>query len=404
MPPSCCVRLIAFLLQIASFAIGAAASGIMLVRWRRIGARGLERGWPLYGVFTATMLGGCCLGIVAWIANMQEVALLLNIYGAEAGAQGLSKDQLMVMIEGNNRWHAVSIVVYSVEFLFLCVTKLLALDRLLDFQAGIFVRATVVRRWGWIGSVTIRAVLLGSMVGVCGNVVAAYYVVKAADLASEAASAYRKNQTHAGNALFSLVEQNGQKSNQILAVQLFSEVSVLLLIVIVFTVVGIMCIRRVKTSLHSLPSFASSVDTAGRKLVRQIFSTVIVLFVTFLLRAVYSLMFALSSFLQNDGSNVTCRPCEASCYNVYTLMQYWLLLTPELKLVVVLISSPLALLVALWGMTSDHILAMMRTKGALGERHTSTASPAVSAAASLRLRLAVDDLTDDETSITELKA
>jgi branched-chain amino acid transport system substrate-binding protein len=116
--------------------------------------------------------------------------LLLNIYGAEAGAQGLSKDQLMVMIEGNNRWHAVSIVVYSVEFLFMCVTKLLALDRLLDFQAGIFVRATVVRRWGWIGSVTIRAVLLGGMVGVCGNIVAAYYVVKAADLASEAALNY----------------------------------------------------------------------------------------------------------------------------------------------------------------------------------------------------------------------
>ena len=82
-------------------------------------------------------------------------------------------------------------------------------------------------------------------------------------------------------------------------------------------------------------------------------------------------------------------------------MQYWFLLTPELKLMVVLISSPLALLVTLWGMTSDHILQMMRTKRAPVE--TSPAS-LMSAPASLRERLAIDDLNDDETCNTEMKA
>ena len=312
-----CARLTTVVVQIAAFVIATAASGTMLARWLCIGARGVERGWPLYGVFTGTMLCGCCAGIVAWVANLQEVALLLKIYDDEGTGRRPDRVELMLMIEGNNRWHGVSILFYAVEFLFLCATKLLALNRLLDFQSGIFLRNTVVRRWVWSGSVLMGAVALGNMVGVCSNIAAAYYVVKAADFAREAASCFGNNNTQQGDALFSLVEQNGQKSNKILSVQLFSESAVLLLILAFFTVVGIMCVRRVETSLRSLPSSARAVDAAGRRLARQIIGTVVVLFITFLLRAVFSVMFAVSSFLQNDGSNIACRPCQASCYNVY---------------------------------------------------------------------------------------
>jgi hypothetical protein len=37
------------------------------------------------------------------------------------------------------------------------------------------------------------------------------------------------------------------------------------------------------------------------------------------------------------------------------------LLTPEFQLIVVLISSPLALIVALWGMTNERTLQYMRS-------------------------------------------
>ena len=87
-------------------------------------------------------------------------------------------------------------------------------------------------------------------------------------------------------------------------------------------------------------------------------------FVTFLLRAVYSTMFALANELQNGGNAVNCpssNPCDASCYNVYRLMQTWLGYTPEFQLMVVLISSPLTLLVALWGMTTDRTLQLMKS-------------------------------------------
>ena len=96
----------------------------------------------------------------------------------------------------------------------------------------------------------------------------------------------------------------------------------------------------------------------------RIVGTAAFVFVTFLLRAVYSTMFALANELQNDGNFVNCpsgNQCDASCYNVYRLMQLWLGYTPEFQLTVVLISSPLALLVALWGMTSDRTLQLMQS-------------------------------------------
>jgi hypothetical protein len=96
---------------------------------------------------------------------------------------------------------------------------------------------------------------------------------------------------------------------------------------------------------------------AGRRMRLRIVGTAAFVFVTFLLRAVYSTMFALGNELQNDGNRVNCPSaplCDASCFNSYFLMRTWILYTPEFQLMVVLISSPLAMIVALWGMTNAH--------------------------------------------------
>ena len=83
-------------------------------------------------------------------------------------------------------------------------------------------------------------------------------------------------------------------------------------------------------------------------------------FATFLLRAVFSTMNALSNALQNFGTGCP-TSCDIPCNNVWALIQIWLQLTPEFQLSVVLISSPLALLVALWGMTGERTLQLMRS-------------------------------------------
>ena len=52
--------------------------------------------------------------------------------------------------------------------------------------------------------------------------------------------------------------------------------------------------------------------------------------------------------------------CDASCNNVFTHMFLWMVHTPEFIVTVVLLSSPLALLVALWGMTTRLALHLMK--------------------------------------------
>jgi hypothetical protein len=53
--------------------------------------------------------------------------------------------------------------------------------------------------------------------------------------------------------------------------------------------------------------------------------------------------------------------CDSSCYNVYTHISQWMFYTPEFQTMFVLVSSPLALLVALWGMTPKSTLQLMQT-------------------------------------------
>jgi hypothetical protein len=107
-------------------------------------------------------------------------------------------------------------------------------------------------------------------------------------------------------------------------------------------------------------AFAAS----GRQLRLQIVGTAAFVFVTFLLRAVFSTIYAIAFELENGADSVSCpspNPCDAPCVNMYRLMQLWFIYTPEFQLTVVLISSPLALLVALWGMTSERTLQRMQS-------------------------------------------
>ena len=102
------------------------------------------------------------------------------------------------------------------------------------------------------------------------------------------------------------------------------------------------------------------VEAAGRQLRRRIVGTAAVVFVTFLLRAVFSAMNAVSNALEIQV--LTCsNGCDPACTNLWSVIQVWLEFTPEFQLIVVLISSPLALLVALWGMTSERTLQHMRS-------------------------------------------
>jgi hypothetical protein len=74
-------------------------------------------------------------------------------------------------------------------------------------------------------------------------------------------------------------------------------------------------------------------------------------------------MFAVARQLQDGARRCpgVMSVCDASRNNVYTHMSQWMAYTPEFQVTIVLISSPLTLLVALWGMTSKLTLHTMES-------------------------------------------
>ena len=316
-----------------------------------------QRVWVLYGWFSGLMCVGSVFGAVTWAFWMQ--ALVANF---TAHTPGLSPAQAQSLAAQSQYWSAAFYVPYAIEFLCLSVAKLLVLHRMADF--GVPKGDGLSRRLAVGGRVVMATVVVGNVVGLCGYVAAAVLSKQAGDLANAAAAAFAANSTQASIAFVAQANQKNTVASDAASVQQFCEVAVLLLIIIAFAVVGAACARRLSSeqqhhdTLVLYAADAAAAAPAWRQVRPQILGTAAFVFVTFLLRAVFTTMNALSNALQTDV--YTCsNNCDPACNNVWFVIQFWLQFTPEFQLIVVLISSPLALLVALWGMTSERTLQHM---------------------------------------------
>ena len=346
-------------MQITAFCLSAAASGMMVWRWWRLDEESRSLVWPLYGWFASLMCVGSCFGAAAWVAYMQYLAAFYTA-GNAVETPVLADRWTMYALAYNML--VKFYVLYALEFFCLSVAKLVVLDRMKDFVSVLRADGAT-RRWTVGGRIVMAAVLTGNAVGLVGNIVAAVFFQDAANFYSSSAAAYAANKSHAGFHSLELAFEKVQLAQDAQGVQEFAEVAVLLLIILAFVVVGVASARRVNSVLNVLVTLRTeSNSAASRKLRRQILGTVAVVFVTFLLRAVFSTMHALADALQNAATTCqyTTGPCDTQCFNVFADIQIWLFYTPEFQLSVVLISSPLAMLVALWGMTSDRALQRMK--------------------------------------------
>jgi hypothetical protein len=271
----------------------------------------------------------------------------------------------------SSRWQASFGVAYAVEFLCLSVAQVLVLDRMSDFAiAAATSSAGDQSRWMLWGRVVVGLIVLGNAIGLAGNIAAAPYFVLSAESSASAHSVSQSLGLDFGRNLTTLAREQFDKAFTVSSVQFFCEVAVLLVIVCAFAVVGALCLRRITSifrsaglSLSNATNASSCNFAAGRRVRKQIVVTTVFVFVSFVLRCVQSFMQALSSGLSDTwrscpGNRVGL--CNAECYNMWTHMFRWLGRTPEFQLTVVLISSPLALLVALWGMTSETALKLLR--------------------------------------------
>jgi hypothetical protein len=329
----------------------------MLYLWWRMAGEERRRVWSLYGWFCGLMVCGSCFGAVTWTARMMNLEYFFISEDALSRGDRVQQTWLIVL---SHRWAAVFFVMYTIEFLCLSAARLMVLDRMSDFAAG--QDEGTRKRWAAGGRVVMAAVVLGNAVGLVANVVAAVHAQKAADAASTASALFAANSTQAALVSFSLYQSEVQLASSTSAVQLFCEVAVLLLIVAAFVVTGVSCARVVSSRLLAVDAASASAAT-GRELRWQMVVTTAVVFVAFVIRSVQSTINAVSRQLQNranpcpEGTSL----CDSTCFNVFTHIFWWIIFTPEFQVTVVLVSSPLTLLVALWGMTSRQTLQAMRS-------------------------------------------
>jgi hypothetical protein len=322
----------------------------------------------LYGWFTALMACGSCVCVVAWAARMMG---LVNAFKGNTSEDPVQLSSLFALAYS---WRAVFTVLYAIEFLCLSAAKLMVLDRMAVFAAP--QDEGLQKRWALAGRVVMAAVALGSCVGLAANAAAAVHYHKAAQAAGTSSAAYAADNTNDGDAFFLLSQQEVQLGGSILSVQSFCEVAVLLLIVAAFVAAGVLSARRVSLALRRVqkmravqtfnnPSQAESpvfadAATQGRTLRLRFVATTAFVFVAFVLRATFSTMYAVA-FQLRDAITETCPGICDKCHNSYYLFTQWMSYAPQFQLIIVLISSPLALLVALWGMTPSATLQLMQS-------------------------------------------
>lgn len=294
------------------------------------GGEGWQTVWRLYGWYSGLMMLGSIFGAFTWSAYMMY---LLRSFESSKISDPVSPDKVSLGASSLN-WRSAFTVTYAIELLCLSAAKLMVLDRLMDVGAS--------QRWLLRGRVVMLLVVSGNTAGLIGNIVASASFARAAQLHYQMSpDAIREAQSAASVA----------------SVQNFCEVAVLLLIVACFVVSGILCTRRIRSGLLQVDA-ASEAASAGRSIRLHVFGTSAFVFVSFLLRSVHAIMFAVAEHLQNFGADCVSSKgnfCD-SCHNVYMHMAIWMGCTPQFRLIVMLISSPVALLVAMWGMTSKSSL------------------------------------------------
>jgi hypothetical protein len=275
------------------------------------------------------------------------------------------------------RWLAVYAVTYPFTFCGVIIPQLMVLDRIACFSnlkdASASSENTIWNR------ALYALFLIGNVVGLCGNIASAVFVLQAANFYDVVVA--RNDSSARSAAIFHLSE--GAKASSI---HISFETCMVLIILVASSIAGYSSCRRIYATLSAVENEqldklsvmfnipqdpASSVVLkqkrerailSGQLLRRQIACTSVIIFISFLMRSVFMIMFAVGAGLQNSSDACVSGYVNrcSSCYNTYTHLLIWILYTPEFTFVLVLISQPISLIVSLWGMTSGNMLETMR--------------------------------------------
>ena len=229
---------------------------------------------------------------------------------------------------------AAELVAYGIQFAFVSIGKMLVLFRLLDFAAGIASlqrKDSLVRLLKIARALLLTVVCLCCFVGICSCIAAAALFGQLGALQIELANALENNSNYSTTEYANLASRMLGSASTSTGIAYICEVVVLPLIISAFVVTGVLCLRiRVRSEAKN-----SEDEILVEHIKKQVVVTVSVVFVTFLLRAVFS---ALQAYAYADSQVALClsilpQPCDLSCRSLGYVIDEWIYYTPEFQCV-----------------------------------------------------------------------
>ena len=400
------------IVQAVFYCISAAISAFFFVKWRQADADSKSRIWRRYGLFCSLICVGSCGGALASSTEIQERYYFVRInHAGQSAPCGFFDFQCYVNSFADSAqceaqtayWSSIGQVPLAIEFLCLCFAKLLVrcpffATTFLDFVCSIIppppplflqllermVDFVMLGREPipWL-TIAARAVFgvttVSNIVNLCCYAASAYYLRRAYTAGTAVVSDLRdptfvplqfsncfqlqKCQTLDDYNAELEFDNKGLDSDSVASICEFIS---LIFIISAYVVAGVYCVRRFRTA-----AVGGVTSSGNARVVRQITVTVCTVFVTFLLRAGYAVIIGISRFntkIQSvqDGCSNFCLPCQG----LGDIVQAWDRLTPELRDFIFLLSSPLTMLVALWGTYSPLLRSVLfaRTQISMEEK------------------------------------
>jgi hypothetical protein len=344
-----------------------------------------RHGWLLRGWFHGISCIGGIAGVMTYSARIVMLTKFYTTRKMDLISEPTPSERQLLLALRRDSAHAAAVlsIFMPLDLAFVIVAQLLVLHRLQSFA----IDASQRRVWDVAGRVFLAAVILVSIVGFCGNIVSAYHYNAAALFYSGALVERAANNSASGLKMEWQAYYSVDSAAKIGSLQRFCEVLLVVSVILAFCIVGIKSSAVMSSALRTLFTAKKKLETLemsensnvdefsapvmvsqeqifnaaeqGKRLQRKVFWTVSFVFSTVIVRSVLSLMFAFAQAFQDTVSNpCSFYPCH-QCHNVYSHVHYWILYSPVFFSVVMLISSPLALLVALWGMSNVKVLEQM---------------------------------------------
>ncbi len=279
--------------------------------WQRRSQEEQQKGWGLYGWFTGLPFCGSVAGAIAYGCRMRQFDLFYLYSNSETivSPSSVQLQDMHATRAESRRWTAAHFALFPFELAFVVLAKLLVLHRMQRFAVG---SASHPQRWRQARRSLLAVVVLLNALGICGNFGAAFYYNQAADSSMDAANSFGANNTAAGKVARVVANEKHQLAGEVASIQRFAEVSVLILIITAFLTVGVFSTQVIASALRTLfvagqalvsvagaageqgRLVVAAANLQGRALQRKVIVTFVFVFLTLLVRSVFTILYAVA--------------------------------------------------------------------------------------------------------------